>query len=149
MKGFFDLVLGQLGDWRTNAANLYGARGFLVPSRTDGEHGHMLHFNPDSFPGQCWTGGADWMLYPLLEYYQVTGDAAFLRDKLGPALMELALFYEDFLSRTDADGKAVFVPSFSMENSPPTPDRCCRSTRPATSWPTATPSRPPSAPRTP
>ncbi|MFF5789782.1 RICIN domain-containing protein [Streptomyces sp. NPDC012693] len=118
MKGFFDLVLGQLGDWRTNAANLYGARGFLVPSRTDGEHGHMLHFNPDSFPGQCWTGGADWMLYPLLEYYQVTGDAAFLRDKLGPALMELALFYEDFLSRTDADGKAVFVPSFSMENSP-------------------------------
>ncbi|MEU9671794.1 RICIN domain-containing protein [Streptomyces bobili] len=118
MQGFFDLVLGQLDDWRTNAANLYGARGFLAPSRTDGEHGHMLHFNGGDFPGQCWTGGADWMLYPLLEYYQVTGDAAFLRDKLGPALMELALFYEDFLTRTDSRGKAVFVPSFSMENSP-------------------------------
>lgn len=118
MRGFFDLVLGQLDDWRTNAANLYGARGFLAPSRTDGEHGHMLHFNGGDFPGQCWTGGADWMLYPLLEYYQVTGDTAFLRDRLGPALMELALFYEDFLTRTDADGKVVFVPSFSMENSP-------------------------------
>ncbi|MHA4813036.1 RICIN domain-containing protein [Streptomyces aculeolatus] len=118
MEGYFDLVLGQLDDWRTNAAHLYGARGFLAPSRTDGEYGHMLHFNGGDFPGQCWTGGADWLLYPLLEHYQVTGDTAFLRDRLGPALMELALFYEDFLTRTDGDGKAVFVPSFSMENSP-------------------------------
>ncbi|MGW6602089.1 glycosyl hydrolase family 95 catalytic domain-containing protein [Streptomyces sp. NPDC055036] len=118
MQGYFDLVLGQLDHWRRNAADLYGTRGFLAPSRTDGEHGHMLHFNNTDFPGQCWTGGADWMLYPLLEYYQVTGDTAFLRDKLGPALMELALFYEDFLTRTDADGRAVFVPTVSMENSP-------------------------------
>ncbi len=118
MQGYADLVLGQLADWRTNATNLYGARGFLAPSRTDGEYGHMLHFNNNSFPGQCWTGGADWLLYPLLEYYQVTGDSTFYRTRLAPALMELALFYEDFLTRTDANGKAVFVPSFSMENSP-------------------------------
>ncbi|MER7480191.1 RICIN domain-containing protein [Streptomyces sp. NPDC126510] len=118
MQGYFDLVLGQLAHWRDNATNLYGARGFLAPSRTDGEYGHMLHFNSGSFPGEAWTGGADWLLYPLLEYYQVTGDADFLKNKLGPALMELALFYEDFLTRTDSEGKAVFVPSFSMENSP-------------------------------
>lgn len=117
MRGYFSLVLGQLAHWRTNARNLYGARGFLAPSRTDGEYGHMLHFDP-GFPGQTWTGGADWLLYPLIEYYDVTGDHAFLRDELGPALMELALFYEDFLTRTDANGKVVFVPSFSMENSP-------------------------------
>ncbi|MFE4799387.1 glycoside hydrolase N-terminal domain-containing protein [Streptomyces sp. NPDC056708] len=118
MEGYFDLILGQLDHWRTNARNLYGARGFLAPSRTDGENGHMLHFNGDAFPGHCWTGGADWLLHPLLEYYEVTGDQAFLRDRLGPALMELALFYEDFLTRRDTHGKAVFVPSFSMENAP-------------------------------
>jgi hypothetical protein len=117
MQGYADLILGQLAHWRTNARNLYGARGFLAPSRTDGEYGYMLHFDP-GFPGQCWTGGADWLLYPLLEYYQVTGDRPFLADKLGPALMELALFYEDFLTRTDQAGHVVFVPSFSMENSP-------------------------------
>jgi hypothetical protein len=117
MQGYFALVLGQLAQWRTNARNLYGARGFLAPSRTDGEYGHMLHFDA-GFPGQTWTGGADWLLYPLVEYWEVTGDQAFLRDELGPALMELALFYEDFLTRTDADGKVVFVPSFSMENAP-------------------------------
>ncbi|CAM5449988.1 hypothetical protein SALBM311S_04532 [Streptomyces alboniger] len=118
MEGYFDLVLGQLDHWRTNARNLYGARGFLAPSRTDGEYGHMLHFDGGDFPGHCWTGGADWLLQPLLEYYEITADQAFLRDRLGPALMELALFYEDFLTRTDANGKAVFVPSFSMENAP-------------------------------
>ncbi|MEH0421536.1 glycosyl hydrolase family 95 catalytic domain-containing protein [Streptomyces sp. B21-083] len=118
MEGYFNLVLDQLDDWRTNATNLYGVRGFLAPSRTDGEYGHMLHFDNSGFPGQCWTGGADWLLYPLLEYYEVTGDSDFYRTKLAPALMELALFYEDFLTRTDANGKAVFVPSFSMENSP-------------------------------
>ncbi|MEV6209514.1 RICIN domain-containing protein [Kitasatospora sp. NPDC051914] len=118
MQGYFDLILGQLAHWRDNATNLYGTRGFLAPTRTDGEYGHMLHFNNTSFPGEAWTGGADWLLYPLLEYYQVTGDSAFLKNKLGPALMELALFYEDFLTRTDAGGKAVFVPSYSMENSP-------------------------------
>lgn len=118
MRGYFTLVLGQLDHWRTNARNLYGARGFLAPSRTDGEYGHMLHFNGSDFPGHTWTGGADWLLYPLIEHYEVTGDHAFLRDRLGPALMELALFYEDFLTRRDSTGKAVFVPSFSMENSP-------------------------------
>ncbi|WP_329343523.1 RICIN domain-containing protein [Streptomyces sp. NBC_01352] len=118
MQGYFDLVLGQLADWRTNATKFYGARGFLAPSRTDGEYGHMLHFNSTDFPGEAWTGGADWMLYPLLEHYEITGDADFLQNKLGPALMELALFYEDFLTRTDSNGKAVFVPSYSMENTP-------------------------------
>ncbi|MCL8017232.1 glycoside hydrolase N-terminal domain-containing protein [Streptomyces sp. AS02] len=118
LRGYTDLVLGQLDHWRTNARNLYGARGFLAPSRTDGEHGHMLHFDGEPFPGHTWTGGADWLLYPLLEYYEVTGDEKFLRESLAPVLMELALFYEDFLTRTDADGKVVFVPSFSMENTP-------------------------------
>ncbi|MFD1049959.1 lectin, partial [Kibdelosporangium lantanae] len=108
MQGYFTLVLGQLAQWRTNARNLYGARGFLAPSRTDGEYGHMLHFDT-GFPGQTWTGGADWLLYPLVEYWEVTGDQAFLRDKLGPALIELALFYEDFLTRTDSGGKVVWA----------------------------------------
>lgn len=117
MAGYFDLVLGQLKDWRDNARLLYGARGFLAPTRTDGEYGHMLHFTQD-FPGHCWTGGADWLLYPLIEYYEVTGDEAFYRTKLAPVLMELALFYEDYLTRTDQNGRVVFVPSFSMENSP-------------------------------
>jgi hypothetical protein len=118
MQGYFHLFLGQLSDWQTNATNIYGCRGYLAPTRTDGEYGHMLHFDSGGFPGEAWTGGADWMLWPMLEYYQVTGDSAFLKNSLGPALMTLALFYEDFLTTTDSSGKVVFVPSFSPENQP-------------------------------
>ena len=78
---------------------------FFAPSRTDGEYGHN-----GGFPGEAWTGDADWLLYPLLQYYQVTGDADFFKNKLGPALMELALFYEDFLTQTDANGKGPLPP---------------------------------------
>ncbi|WP_217567233.1 glycoside hydrolase N-terminal domain-containing protein [Streptomyces sp. GbtcB7] len=116
-QGYVDLVLGQIDDWRTNARRLYGARGFLAPSRTDGENGFMFHFH-SAWPGHAWTGGADWLFLPLLEHYQVTRDERFLRRTLAPLLLELALFYEDFLTRTDTDGNAVFVPSFSMENVP-------------------------------
>ncbi|CAM5665641.1 hypothetical protein SAURM35S_00186 [Streptomyces aurantiogriseus] len=34
------------------------------------------------------------------------------------ALAEVALFYEDFLTRTDEDGRLVVVPSYSPENRP-------------------------------
>ncbi|WP_367318456.1 hypothetical protein [Streptomyces sp. HUAS ZL42] len=33
MEGYFNLILDQLDDWRTNATNLNGARGILVPHR--------------------------------------------------------------------------------------------------------------------
>jgi len=45
-------------------------------------------------------------------------DLEFLRKRVVPALKELALFYEDFLTVTDKDGKYIFVPSFSPENNP-------------------------------
>ncbi|MDQ0595877.1 hypothetical protein QF037_000222 [Streptomyces canus] len=45
----------------------------------------MLHFNNGSFPGHTWTGGADWLLYPLPEYYEVTADTDFYRNKLALA----------------------------------------------------------------
>ncbi|MDT0269148.1 glycoside hydrolase N-terminal domain-containing protein [Streptomyces sp. DSM 44915] len=117
MAGYQALVLGQLDHWRANAAAVYGARGFLAPPRTDGESGHLLHFDRD-YPLHCWTGAADWLLLPLYEHYQITGDRAFLAGTLGPVLLELALFYEDFLSHEDADGRLVLVPSYSVENHP-------------------------------
>jgi hypothetical protein len=117
--GYADLVLGQLHDWRANARAVYGARGILAPPRTDGESGALFHFEP-AYPFQAWTAGADWLLYPIWEHYLVTGDEALLRDRLAPALRELALFYEDFLDpgRTDAAGDVVLAPSYSPENAP-------------------------------
>ena len=112
-----DLVRDRLPDWRLNARRIFGTRGFAVPAHTDGSSGLSAHFAAD-YPHQAWTAGADWLLVPLLDYVAATGDADFLRARVLPALTELAAFYEDFLSRTDSDGRLILVPSYSPENAP-------------------------------
>ncbi|MEV7889308.1 glycosyl hydrolase family 95 catalytic domain-containing protein [Streptomyces sp. NPDC002817] len=111
------LIGGQIDDWRTNARTIYGTRGILAPSRTDGEHGLLFHLD-DDWPWTMWLAGADWLLYPLYEYWQATGDDDFLARTLTPWLIEAAVFFEDFLTREDGDGHVVLVPSYSPEVGP-------------------------------
>ncbi|MFD0024605.1 glycoside hydrolase N-terminal domain-containing protein [Streptomyces sp. NPDC058382] len=108
------LVYGQLGDWRDNARAIFGARGIVAPSHTDGESGHTRHFQR-AYPLHLWTAGADWLLQPLLEHAEAGGVTD---PRLTGALHEAALFYEDFLSRTGPDGSVAVVPSYSPENRP-------------------------------
>ncbi|BFV60013.1 glycoside hydrolase N-terminal domain-containing protein [Kitasatospora sp. CMC57] len=115
------LVRGQLTDWRTNARLLYGTRGVVAPAHTDGTNGLQYHFN-HSWAHHLWTAGADWLLQPLVEYVETSGDLDFLRTELLPLLAEVADFYADFLTRTDPDGTLVLVPSYSPENHPTGPD---------------------------
>jgi len=111
------LIACQIEDWRTNAEMIYGARGVLAPSRTDGEHGLLFHLD-DDWPWQMWVAGADWLLLPLHEYWQMTGDDAFLAGTLAPWLIEAATFFEDVLTREDDEGHVVIVPSYSPEVGP-------------------------------
>ncbi|MFC9122706.1 glycoside hydrolase N-terminal domain-containing protein [Streptomyces sp. NPDC057067] len=108
-------VQGQLADWRDNARALFGARGVVAPSHTDGASGHTRHFQR-AYPLHLWTAGADWLLQPLLEHAEVTTGTP--DPALTSALVEVALFYEDFLSREDPDGNVAVVPSYSPENRP-------------------------------
>ncbi|MDQ0792804.1 glycoside hydrolase N-terminal domain-containing protein [Streptomyces sp. B1I3] len=109
------LVHGQLADWQDNARALFGARGIVAPSHTDGESGHTRHFQR-AYPLHLWTAGADWLLQPLLEHAEVTTGTP--DPRLTAALVEVALFYEDFLTREDPDGRVAVVPSYSPENRP-------------------------------
>ncbi|MGA5195812.1 glycosyl hydrolase family 95 catalytic domain-containing protein [Streptomyces exfoliatus] len=109
-----NLVHGQVDDWRDNARVIFGARGIVAPSHTDGASGHTYHFSRE-YPLHLWTAGADWLLKPLLDGEETNGR----RDpETTAALTELALFYEDFLSRTGPDGRIAVVPSYSPENRP-------------------------------
>jgi len=108
------LIHGQLADWRDNARAVFGARGAVAPAHTDGESGHAYHFSRE-YPLHLWTAGADWLLKPLVDHDETYGT----RDpRTAAALAEVALFYEDFLTRTDPDGNLVIVPSYSPENRP-------------------------------
>lgn len=108
------LIHHQFGDWRENARAVFGARGVVAPAHTDGESGLTYHFSRE-YPLHLWTAGADWLLKPLVDHDETRGE----RDpRTAAALAEVALFYEDFLSRADAGGQLVVVPSYSPENRP-------------------------------
>ncbi|MEU7281677.1 glycoside hydrolase N-terminal domain-containing protein [Streptomyces sp. NPDC045431] len=113
------LVYGQWADWRDNARAIFGARGVVAPAHTDGVSGHAYHFQR-SYPLHLWTAGADWLLHPLVEHAETEAgtETGAADPRLGPALAEVALFYEDFLTRTGPDGRLVIVPSYSPENRP-------------------------------
>ncbi|WP_037675266.1 glycoside hydrolase N-terminal domain-containing protein [Streptomyces globisporus] len=108
------LIRDQLPDWRDNAREIFGARGIVAPSHTDGDSGHTYHFSRE-YPLHLWTAGADWLLKPLLDHEEATGRR---NPAVSAALAELALFYEDFLTRTRPDGRIAVVPSYSPENRP-------------------------------
>ncbi|MFI0964541.1 glycosyl hydrolase family 95 catalytic domain-containing protein [Streptomyces sp. NPDC021080] len=108
------LVHAQLPHWQDNARAVFGARGAVAPAHTDGESGHIHHLSR-AYPLHVWTAGADWLLKPLVDHDETRGG----RDpRLAAALAETARFYEDFLTRTDEDGRLVIVPSYSPENRP-------------------------------
>ncbi|GAA4807477.1 glycosyl hydrolase family 95 catalytic domain-containing protein [Streptomyces ziwulingensis] len=108
------LVHRQLPDWRDNAREIFGARGVVAPSHTDGECGHTYHFSRE-YPLHLWTAGADWLLKPLVDHDECHGGHD---PRTTAALAEVAFFYEDFLTRTDTAGRLTVVPSYSPENRP-------------------------------
>ncbi|MFI2202748.1 glycosyl hydrolase family 95 catalytic domain-containing protein [Streptomyces sp. NPDC020192] len=108
------LVTGQLPHWRENAREIFGARGVVAPAHTDGESGRTYHFARE-YPLHLWTAGADWLLKPLVDHDETRGEPD---PRTAAVLAEIAAFYEDFLTRTDADGRLVVVPSYSPENRP-------------------------------
>ncbi|MGW7423703.1 glycosyl hydrolase family 95 catalytic domain-containing protein [Streptomyces sp. NPDC054813] len=108
------LIQRQQDDWRENARTVFGARGMVAPAHTDGESGLSYHFSRE-YPLHLWTAGADWLLKPLVDHDETRG----VRDPRTAALLaQVAAFYEDFLTRTDAEGQLVVVPSYSPENRP-------------------------------
>ncbi|MGW2047900.1 glycosyl hydrolase family 95 catalytic domain-containing protein [Streptomyces sp. NPDC001858] len=109
-----ELIHRQFDDWRENARAVFGARGAVAPAHSDGESGLTYHFSRE-YPLHLWTAGADWLLKPLVDHDEARGEHD---PRTAAALAEVAQFYEDFLTRTDADGRLVVVPSYSPENRP-------------------------------
>lgn len=113
LMAYLNLIEEIAPSWELNARNIYGCRGIRSGARTAGRENYDTHFG--QWPGHCWHAGAAWLVYPLYEYYLVTGDQDFLRERALPLMEKVVLFYEDFLTEVDADGKFLFVPSYSPE----------------------------------
>ena len=98
-----------------NAKHFFGARGIVLPSRSS-THGFNNALAPN-FAGGFWVAGAGWAAHFFYDYYLYTGDRKFLADHALPFMEKTALFFEDYLYE-GPDGKWVFSPTQSPENSP-------------------------------
>lgn len=98
-----------------NARHMFGARGIVLPSRTS-TNGFNNALAPN-FAGGFWVSGAPWAAHFFYDYYLYTGDREFLAKHALPFMEKAVLFFEDYLY-TGADGKYIFSPTQSPENTP-------------------------------
>jgi alpha-L-fucosidase 2 len=123
MDAYFNWMESLAPDFRVNAQNIFGMRGThysLIPQQNVGVSFHYSYASStgEIWPHPYWLSAGGWCIRPFWDHYLVTGDMKFLRERIVPALKELALFYEDFLTVTDKNGNYIFAPSFSPENNP-------------------------------
>ena len=130
MDAYFNWMESLAPDFRVNAKNIFGMRGThysLMPDKGFGVAYHYSNANNSGeiWPHPYWISAGGWCVRPFWDHYLVTGDLEFLRKRAVPGLKELALFYEDFLTAIDKDGKYIFAPSFSPENWPANLNTSC------------------------
>ncbi len=123
MNAYFNWMESLAPDFRVNARNIFEMRGTHYSLWPDKGVGVDFHYSTAASTGEIWPhpywlSAGGWCCRPFWDHYLTTGDVDFLRNRVVPALKELALFYEDFLTVTDKDGNYIFVPSFSPENNP-------------------------------
>jgi alpha-L-fucosidase 2 len=112
MEGYFRLMESFYPEWRLNAKRIFGCRGVVTNIRASNT---ALELHWGNFPGVFWTAGCGWLASFFTDFADYTGDREFLEKRGLPLLREIAAFYEDFLTETDKDGRAVFIPSYNPE----------------------------------
>ncbi len=115
MDAYFNWMESLAPDFRVNAQNIFGMRGThysLCPQQGVGVSFHYSYAasTGEIWPHPYWLSAGGWCIRPFWDHYLVTGDVKFLRERVVPALKELALFYEDFLTVTDKNGNYIFAP---------------------------------------
>ncbi|TWT75763.1 hypothetical protein CA13_73360 [Planctomycetes bacterium CA13] len=115
-EGYYGYIERQLPGWRANAKKYLGCRGILASLNMDPETGYETHFHAQH-PVLYWVGGTGWNIRPLYDFALLSGDDAFMKEKVLPLYLELGLFYEDYLVKGE-DGIYDVIPSQSPENDP-------------------------------
>ncbi|HQD72738.1 MAG TPA: glycoside hydrolase family 95 protein [Clostridiales bacterium] len=98
----------------STAREYYNAPGFVVHHNVDlWRHTKPV---PGSAEWSFWPMGSGWLCRHLYEHYEYTKDLEFLRSTAYPIMKKAAEFYLSVLIE-DKDGKLIFAPSTSPENS--------------------------------
>ncbi|MFJ4998506.1 glycosyl hydrolase family 95 catalytic domain-containing protein [Microbacterium sp. NPDC088619] len=112
MTSLFRLATRFTEHYRSNARNIFGAAGMMLPARTT-THGHANHFLRD-YPHQFWVGNGPWLLRLAVDYILVTGDRSVIDEWLWEYAVEILQFSTEVLGA----GGGHLNPSYSPENTP-------------------------------
>ena len=128
MKPFFDLYMKVLPARKLATKNYYGHNGAFFPETmsiwgnyTDqGDLGYGVNragkpdgLTDNTYVRRYWQGGLEIMVM-MLDYYDLTQDAAFRDQTLLPFAREVITFFDQHWQR-GADGKILFDPAQSLE----------------------------------
>jgi len=111
---FMTLCEKYTDDLKKNAARVYGARGFVIPSVTSPQ---SLLFGSTDASVVHFIASSAIAANILYSYFLVTGDLKVLRNRIMPFMREVFNFYSDFL-KLDNDGVYTTIPSYSPDSIP-------------------------------
>ncbi|MFJ5955273.1 glycosyl hydrolase family 95 catalytic domain-containing protein [Paenarthrobacter sp. NPDC092416] len=110
-----DFVQGLVEPGRETARSMFGTDGWIVQQNTNVFGFTGVHDWPTSF----WMPeAAAWLMQPIYEHYQFTGDKDYLANRAYPMMKEATEFWLQNLREDPRDGKLVVTPSFSPEQGP-------------------------------
>ncbi|WP_242084532.1 glycosyl hydrolase family 95 catalytic domain-containing protein [Aestuariivivens sediminis] len=113
-RPLFDYIDRLVASGQKTARTNFGCRGSFIPHATDLWAPTWLRA-PTAYWG-CSVGAGGWLMQHYWQHYEYTLDRTFLRERVWPALNEVALFYSDWLIEDPRDGFLVSAPSTSPEN---------------------------------
>lgn len=100
--------------FKSNAKNLFGCNGIFIGAYTTPVNKHLSVGVPVILN---FTGVAGWLCQHFYKYYLMSGDKETLDTKILPFMIAAADFYLDYI-QYDENGKIVYYPCVSPENSP-------------------------------
>ncbi|WP_242118993.1 glycoside hydrolase family 95 protein [Aestuariivivens sediminicola] len=110
----FDYIDRLVASGKSTARTNFGCNGTFIPHATDLWVPTWLRA-PTAYWG-CSVGAGGWLMQHYWQHYEFTRDAAFLKERVFPALHEVARFYSDWLIEDPRDGSLISAPSTSPEN---------------------------------
>lgn len=113
-QSLIDYYYAGMDAFRENAEKLYGCKGIFIGSYTSPICKSLAVFVPVILN---FTGVAGWLSQHFYKYYKMTGNRGLLTKKIFPFMVAAADFYLDYLTY-DSEGKILYYPCVSPENSP-------------------------------
>lgn len=110
----FDYVDRLVEHGKNTATVNFGCRGSFMPHASDLWAPTWLRA-ATAYWG-CSMGAGGWMMQHYWEHFAFTRDKTFLKERVMPALLEVAQFYSDWIIRDPRDGTLISAPSTSPEN---------------------------------